>query len=476
VTYNNLLTIDGPGPAARFTESGSAFDGDAAVKETLRWLADRQDTHRFEVTRIPFDELDAWSFQPGTGNLVHRSGRFFTIEGLRVRTDYGRVTEWDQPIIHQPEIGILGVVVKEIDGVLHCLMQAKMEPGNINLIQLSPTVQATRSNFTRVHRGAGTRYLEYFTEPERATVLVDVLQSEQGSWFFAKRNRNIVVEVTEDVPPHEDFRWMTIGEIQQLLRVDNVMNMDARTVLSCIPFARPTAAPPSGPDAAFNAALRRSMSSGGSALHPMGAVLSWFTGCTSRYGVRADRIPLAQVRGWHRTRTAISHVDGRNFTIIGTRVEAANREVVHWTQPLLSPCGPGVSAFLVRSLGGVLHVLVHARPEAGHLHGVELAPTVQCIPDNYRGLPPEHRPRYLDYVEQAPAGRVRFDTVLSEEGGRFYHAEVRYMIVEVEDDFPVVEPEGYRWLTVDQITQLLRHSHYLNVQARSLVACLHSLW
>jgi len=476
VTSNNLLTADWAGPAARFTESGSATDGDASVKATLRWLADRQDAHRFEVTRIPLDEMGVWSFEAGTGNLVHRTGRFFTIEGLRVRTDYGRVNEWEQPIINQPEIGILGLVVKEINGVLHCLMQAKMEPGNVNLIQLSPTVQATRSNFTRVHRGARTRYLEYFLEPGRATVLVDVLQSEQGSWFFAKRNRNIVVETTEEIPPHEDFRWMTIGEVQQLLSADNVLNMDARTVLSCIPFARPTTAPRPGPHGSFNAALRRSMSPGEYALHSMGAVLSWFTECTSRYGLRSDRIPLAQVRGWHRNRMAISHVEGRNFSIIGTRVEAGNREVVNWTQPLLAPCGPGVSAFLVRSLGGVLHVLVHARAEAGHLHGVELAPTVQCIPDNYRGLPAEHRPRFLDYLENVPVDRVRFDTVLSEEGGRFYHAESRYMIVEVDDDIPISEPDGYRWLTVDQLTQLLRHSHYLNVQARSLVACLHTLW
>jgi oxidase EvaA len=252
--------------------------------------------------------------------------------------------------------------------------------------------------------------------------------------------------------------------------------MDARTVLSCIPFARPTTPPPPGPHRGLSAALRRSMSPGEGAMHSMGAVLSWFTACAARYELRTERIPLAQVDGWHRSPTAISHVDGRYFTIIGVRVEAESREVASWTQPLLAPCGVGISAFLVRSLGGVLHVLVHARTEAGNMHGVELAPTVECIPDNYRGLPADHRPRYLDYVDGVPADRVRFDTLLAEEGGRFYHAEGRYMIIEVEDDFPVSVPEDYRWLTVDQITQLLRHSHYFNVQARSLVACLHSLW
>ena len=33
------------------------------------------------------------------------------------------------------------------------LLQAKVEPGNINKIQISPTVQATRSNYLRIHGG-----------------------------------------------------------------------------------------------------------------------------------------------------------------------------------------------------------------------------------------------------------------------------------------------------------------------------------
>lgn len=476
MTQSLVLTTDGPGPAARFTESALATDGEAGAKANLRWLAGRREAHRFDTARIPLDEMGDWFFAAGTGNLVHRSGRFFTIEGLRVRTDFGPVAEWDQPIIYQPEIGVLGFIVKEIDGVLHCLMQAKMEPGNINLIQLSPTVQATRSNFTRVHRGSKTPYVEYFVEPGRAEVLLDVLQSEQGAWFHAKRNRNIVVEVTEDVPPHEDFRWMTIGEIQRLLRMDNVVNMDTRSVLSCIEFARPTTAPPPGPRRALGAALRRSTAPGEGALRSMSSVLSWFTACAARYELRTERIPLAEVKGWHRGPMAISQADGRNFAVVGVRVAAASREVGSWTQPLLAPSGRGVSALLVKSIGGVLHVLVHARPEAGHLHGVELAPTVECVPDDYRGLPAGHRPRFLDYVEGVPAERVRFDTVLSEEGGRFYHAEGRYMIVEVGKEFPVSVPADYLWLTAYQMARLLKHSNYVNIQARTLIACLPCLW
>src|SRR4030095_4387117 len=105
------------------------------------------------------------------------------IEGLRVRTNVGSTSRWEQPIIDQPEICIRGFGAKRFDGVLYLLMQAKMEPGNVDPVQITPTVQATRSNYTQVHQGARPRYVEYFLEPERGKMLVDQLQYEQASTF-----------------------------------------------------------------------------------------------------------------------------------------------------------------------------------------------------------------------------------------------------------------------------------------------------
>ena len=438
------------------------------------WWSERACSNRFNVTPIPFDELGSWYFDPDTGNLSHSSGKFFTIEGLHVRSDYGPVGEWSQPVINQPEIGVLGIIVKSFDGVPHCLMQAKMEPGNVNTLQLSPTVQATRSNYTRVHQGSQTRYLEYFAGPGRGRVLVDVLQSEQGSWFYRKRNRNMVVEVTGDLPLHEDFCWLPLRQVLDLLHVDNLVNMDTRTVLSCMPFAPPGADSGSrhAPEA-FRRALGLSLHRSAGALHDLGEILSWFTEEKTRHGVSTRLIPANQIADWKRTSHEIAREDGKHFRVIAVNVEASNREVPSWRQPLLAPVARGIIAFLAKPIEGVMHVLVHARVEPGFIDTVELGPTLQLIQENYAGLP---QPRYLDYVLSASPDRIRFDAALSEEGGRFFDAQNRYMVIEVGDDFPVHCPQDYRWVTLGQLGELLRHGQYLNVQARSLVACLHSLW
>ncbi|MFI8404589.1 NDP-hexose 2,3-dehydratase family protein [Streptomyces sp. NPDC085463] len=441
--------------AARLARSAGATGEGTALRtaDFDDWLAGRGRAHHFQVRRIAFADLDGWSFDPGTGNLGHHSGRFFTVEGLSVETDTGPFRHWQQPIIKQPEVGILGILAKEFDGVLHFLMQAKMEPGNRNLLQLSPTVQATRSNYTKVHRGADVKYLDHFTVPGRGRVLADVLQSEHGAWFFRKANRNMIVETDEDVPVDDDFCWLTLGQIGELLRRDNVVNMDARTVLACAPVA----------------------SDEPGALLPDTALLSWFTARRSAPDVRAERIPLGEVRDWVRGAWSLDHAEGRYFRVVAVSVEAGNREVRGWTQPLFEPRGTGHTAFVTRSFGGVPHLLAHAKLEGGFLDRIELAPTVQCTAANHADRTGGDRPPFLDLVLSADPARVRYGVLHSEEGGRFLNAESRYLFLDAdEDEAPLDAPPGYAWVTPGQLRRLVRHSHYVNVQARTLLSLLNT--
>ncbi|WP_229397705.1 NDP-hexose 2,3-dehydratase family protein [Micromonospora okii] len=452
-------------------------DGTAGV---LGWLADLAQRSFTTAERVPLEELAGWKTDPRTGDLVHDTGRFYTIHGLDVTAPDGPVPHWRQPIIDQPEVGVLGILAREFDGVLRFLLQAKAEPGNVNGLQLSPTVQATRSNYTGAHRGRAVPYLEYFQRRDRRTVIADVRQSEQGAWFRRKRNRNMVVEVREDVEVREGFRWLTLGQLHGLLAVDDVVNMDTRTVLACLPLTGAAMHEGDGPatggtaDDGFREALRRSARCADGAAHPTPELLSWLTDRRSTVELRTRRIGLAETDGWRRRDGRISHERGRFFDVVGVAVRARGREVDGWDQPMIAAVGTGIVAFLVRRVDGVLHALVHARAEPGFVDVVELAPTVQCQPDNHIDLPAAARPPYLDEVLRAAPERVRFAATLSEEGGRFFHTRNRYLVVEV-GPAGVPEHPDYRWVTLRQLDGLLRHSHYLNVEARSLVACLHSL-
>ena len=426
------------------------------------WLEERRRAHSFRIDRIPFRDLEGWSFEPSTGNLAHATGRFFKIEGIWVESNYGTVPRWSQPIINQPEIGILGILARKVNGVLYFLMQAKMEPGNINTVQLAPTLQATRSNFTRAHRGRTPPYLEYFTGRAGLRPLVDVLQSEQGGRFLRKRNRNMIVEVDDEVPVLEDYCWLTLGQILRLIRMDNVVNMDARTVIGSIPFALDT---------------RRAGLDGGNegSLHAIESILSWFTELKFRYDLNVERIPLKYVQNWTRLDDCIRHENGQYFSVIAVRVCAENREVGYWTQPIIKPVGEGIVAFLIKRINGVMHYLVQAKVEPGNFDVLEMAPTVQCLTGNYSAVPPSSRPPFLDYVLTVPRDRIRLSTLQSEEGGRFFHEANRNLVVEAGDGFPVEVPDEYIWMTLPQLKTLIQFNNFINVEARCLLAGVDSL-
>ncbi|KUN00426.1 hypothetical protein AQI95_34560 [Streptomyces yokosukanensis] len=434
-----------------------------------RWLDEQRRRHHYAVRRAPLDALPGWSFSRDTGDLVHSSGRFFSVCGLRVTTDHAAAGQpprsWTQPVIVQREVGLLGILLKEHRGEVHCLLQAKMEPGNVNGLQLSPTVQATRSNFTGVHRGRPVPYTEYFTGDRRGgRVLADSLQSEQGWWFLHKRNRNVVVMTDEDVPALDGFRWLSLRQIGALLRRDHLVNMDSRTVLSTLPvqvLADGCGLPGSaGQD---------------DALHSFTEVLSVLAEARFGYELTQEPLPLREVlenatSPWRRTRDGIGRPDGRHFTVLGVTVEAEAREVARWSQPLLAPV-PGVAGLLVRRVEGVPHVLLRAQVEAGSLNVAEFGPTVQCSTRHLteRGA---HRPEFLDTLLAPGAGRVLFDTGQSEEGGRFHHALTRNLIVELDESDTRDLPPDFCWVSVPQAQALLRHGNYLNVQARCLMSAL----
>lgn len=454
-----------------------------STEEAIDWLRERNEEVRVNIERQRLDSIKDWVFHPGTGNLCHESGRFFSIEGLSVRTNWGNVSAWSQPIINQPEIGFLGIITREIDGVLYFLMQAKIEPGNINHVQLSPTLQATKSNYSQIHKGKKPLYLEYFTSGKNK-VLLDQLQSEQGARFLRKRNRNIIIQVFEDIPVHEDFRWLTLGQIKKMMLLDNTVNMDSRTVISGIPFGNF-----STEVLEFYSALSRHYISPGShrhfemlksslneeaAIHSFNDIISWLTNLKMLAELETQPLPLRQVRNWVRTDYDISHEDGKYFRVIGVNVEISNREVKTWMQPLIEPTQEGICAFIVKKINGLYHFIVQAKMECGNFDILELAPTVQCITDNYQ-VTPKGRLPFLDYVLEAPAQCRMYDTLQSEEGGRFFKEQNRNLVIEAEADFEEQLPPNYIWMTLNQMKTFIRFNNYLNVQARSLISCINFL-
>jgi len=450
-----------------------------ATADVVDWLKEQNKKVPVTIKKTSFDQLDQWNVDKEKGNIHHKSGKFFSIEGIRVKTNWGYVHEWDQPIINQPEIGYLGIVTKEFDGVLHFLLQAKIEPGNINHVQLSPTLQATRSNYTQVHQGKKPLYIELFQNAKPPEILLDQIQSEQGARFLKKRNRNIIIRVESEIPVYDNFVWLTLGQIKKLMQYENLVNMDTRTVISGIPFGSFDSEVVDfysflGSDRCTNSygsSLLKTALTHEGAVHSIDEIISFFTKLKNDYDLDVTIIPPANLRNWVCGKAEIHHVEQKYFKVIAVDIEIGNREVTKWRQPMVEPAQEGLCAFVAKEINGLLHFAVQAKLECGNHDIVEFAPTVQCLTGNYRQTPKGALP-FLEYVLNAKPEQIVFDTLQSEEGGRFYREQNRNMIVIANDDLSDDLPEHFIWMTLHQLFTFLKFNNYLNIQARSLISAI----
>lgn len=214
------------------------------LDDVVRWYEDCRANTVMRTQPIPLLECREWTIEPASGALVHSSGEFFRVEGLRTLASPTREVDsgWDQPILTQVgyDGGILGLLRKRFDGVPHYLVEAKAEPGNYRTVQITTTIQATFSNLKRAHGGKGTPYAEYFTAPadNAATVVAEQWMSEDGGRLNHKRNRTMLVEVPEDHPvaaTASRYRWVGLYQIKELLRrEDAIVAPHLRGVLALV--------------------------------------------------------------------------------------------------------------------------------------------------------------------------------------------------------------------------------------------------
>ncbi|MBQ7834298.1 MAG: NDP-hexose 2,3-dehydratase family protein [Ruminiclostridium sp.] len=440
------------------------------IDEITSWVAEKNASLKVKIEKNKLSDSGAWFYDETAGEIRNAGGTFFQIRGLQQYRDGGLVLE--QPVLIQDEIGYLGIICKKIDGVLHFLMQAKIEPGNVNKIQISPTIQATKSNFTQKHGGKKPAYLDYFLNAVPESIIVDQIQSEQSSRFLGKRNRNIIIYVDEEIEVLPSHRWLTLGTIKALMKIDNLVNMDTRTVLSCIPYSleKMTAEELSEAEKLFSDKALFSSMFGENDHADFVRVMRYINNYKMLHSCENKIVPLHKMESWDFNDSGITHKTGYPFKVIFCDIEIEGREVTHWSQPLFEADGMAVFGLITADFDGKRKFLVQAKPEAGCYDSIELAPTVQleaAIPESeYNAIDR----LFFSLMEQG--AKIRNNVILSEEGGRFYHEQNRNIVLDVAPRQVGELPAGYFWLDYKTLNQMVQYNNVLNIQLRNLLSLL----
>lgn len=441
-----------------------------STEDILEWIHQKNTDTKVKVEKRPYDYKGKnWHYDSVHGDIRNQSNTFFQIKGLQRVVD-GQVLQ-EQPIILQNEIGYLGIICKEIDGVLYFLMQAKIEPGNVNKIQISPTIQATKSNFMQAHGGKVPAYLEYFSNKKNYEIIVDQIQSEQSSRFLGKRNRNIIIVVDEEINVIESHKWMTLGQIKELMHYDNLVNMDTRTVISCIPLSLRDFSYKElfhlkslfSDEAFFNSVF---FGSSGSLIN---RIYQYMNEIKMLEKSEINLVDLYSLGSWKFDNNMEFYSPQGDFRIVYCDIEIEGREVRKWSQPLIEAAGQSIFGLMYCVDNGINKYLVQTKTEVGCFDKIEIGPSAQIGPN-------EKINGFVDalfkYNLEHERGIV-FSGVFSEEGGRFYHEQNRNVIMRIEkSDVPETLPDGYFWADYQTLNILIQFNNCLNIQLRNLLSIL----
>ena len=438
-----------------------------STEEILEWIRKRNTDVKVRISKIPFEDSGYWYYDENENGIINKDKAFFQIKGLIKKSD---VIEEAQPIIIQNEIGYLGIIAKEIDGVIYFLMQAKIEPGNVNKIQISPTIQATKSNFMQSHGGKVPAYLEYFSFKKDYHIIVDQIQSEHSSFFLGKRNRNIIILIDDDIEVLESHKWMTLGQIKQLMSYDNLVNMDTRTVLACIPFALRNYTCEELRDlkslfteeSFFNSIF---LGDSGSSINK---IYQYINEIKMHDKSTIDIVDLYSLPGWKMVNNEFVNPNGE-FKVIYCDIEIAGREVNQWKQPLFETIGESLFGLIFCIENGVMKFLIQTVSEVGCFDKVEIGPSVQLRPNDKRN---KNAVTILFNKKIQSGEGVLFSGLFSEEGGRFYHAQNRNVVIKIEKDEIPILPQGFFWADFHTLNILVQFNNCLNIQLRNLLSIL----
>lgn len=447
------------------------------IKDFYVWQDKTIENNHFECKPIPFSDSNGWYFD--NGKLKHKTNGFFALAGIAAESRHSELNGQEQLIILQHQVALNSFLIRSGSKGPEILLQGRVEPGNIGGMQLAPTVQSTVTNYQQIHGGKPTPMIEWFLKDNLSGIIYDELQSEEATRYYGKYNRNLVVQIKSDkeVNEKENYRWFNMDQIRSYVITNNILNTDARSVISCmnwdllvkdkLPFGGHT-------NGSFGTALQGSyVATEDDSMCSVAHLLVWLTKLRVHCGLRVHIKHIDDINNWIIEKDCIRELERRcGFEARQYYVKATGREVPSWDQPLINSYSIGRLTLVCQEKNNILHFLIKASHEIGYLEGVQISPSISKPPGE------------TDYSEDK-MGQFLFNIInsnkdikyieqyrQSEEGGRFFQDENEYEVILLDPAIVLPENDYYRWTTLSQLRELVKIPGILSIEMRCAMSIL----
>ena len=402
------------------------------------WIKKQKKISDMVVSKVDINDTNGWILN--SKKIYNKKKNFFSI--LPFSFNINKKKFWNQPLIVQKEVGILGILKKRYKSTDYYLLQAKIEPGNTDNIQLSPTVQATKSNYLRKHGGKKTKFLEYFVKKKpKAKIISNLKLSEQGTRYVGKHNKNILIDVNKiKLQKYSNFIWLTKKNLIYLLNKRNLLNMDTISVLS--------------------SSIKQNKLD--NPLNSLNIILKQFNIFKKKFIISKKQIYFNKLKNWKIKKDRIFDLKNNFFSILFIKIKTNSREIESWHQPIISDHSKSFNGFLVKVQNNTVHYLLQITQEPG-FNSPKFTTTVNVKNFNFK------KNRNIKYMNHFKKNNFKLDVINSDEGGRFFKNESRNIICVLKKQININSSKNYIWASHNQVINLINQNK-LSIEARNLFA------
>tara|TARA_B110001454_G_scaffold140042_1_gene130056 strand:- start:520 stop:1197 length:678 start_codon:yes stop_codon:yes gene_type:complete len=203
-------------------------------------------------------------------------------------------------------------------------------------------------------------------------------------------------------------------------------------------------------------------------------IYDWVKINNKKYFMKTKIVDLIKLKDWTYNSTKIEHKKKKHFSIIGINASTNKREIKNWSQPIIKGKEMAFAGFIKTKFNNIEHYLCRYILKPGLMSGVISCTVNTSDINNYsKNHTLNSNEKYFIkkyFFSQYSKKNIIYDNILSDEGGRFYQCQIRYMISKLLYPDSIKIPNNYIWISHNQIVDMIRDQK-LDIEARLLFAC-----
>jgi oxidase EvaA len=171
------------------------------------------------------------------GRLRSFGDERFLFTGVEVLASAREVHRWGQPLCEATAVAAYVLLCQLREGALLFLLQVRAEVGLHSQVELGPSIQCSDAlcEYDEMYRGRPPLVDEWRASRD-VGMLASCVQSEEGGRFLRAMHALEVVMLSEyeRVSTPENYVWMSLGEVSQLLLAGKAVSNELRSLIACL--------------------------------------------------------------------------------------------------------------------------------------------------------------------------------------------------------------------------------------------------